>query len=391
MKIFERAALAMLLIFCLSISASASSLNLIKSITSDTRADQADDLITPFIETTRQQGAAHLPGRYAHAKAIPSRDGSGNIIAPTSLIMTINARTEGGSYPANFNLPSGEAVDFKVELDTSGELPMLKNIYPEGDPDRNIAVLVPQNNSYIWRLVNPQTQNMRLMMPLNDLNNFINGSWQGGDGSTINFSNGKLIFNNQTSGSYTLSGNRINVKMDDGRNDLIFAAYDESSQILVLTFNGLDQDKWSAMTYRKAQAQAQTPGTPQPQVPQAPNNYPAPQYPQQPMPQYPQTPVMPQQPVQNLQYLVQGLWAANYNGAAVMTQLQGNTFHDWVNGQMTDYGNFQIQQTSQLTGMMYIVNFKGQQFQNLIQLDPSGRFLTMQYQNGLALTFQRVQ
>ncbi|MBQ9895732.1 MAG: hypothetical protein IJM40_00285, partial [Synergistaceae bacterium] len=88
MKIFERAALVMLLIFCLSISASASSLNLIKSITSDTRADQADDLITPFIDTTRQQGAAHLPGRYAHAKAVPSRDGSGNIIAPTSLIMT---------------------------------------------------------------------------------------------------------------------------------------------------------------------------------------------------------------------------------------------------------------------------------------------------------------
>nr|MBQ6739538.1 hypothetical protein [Synergistaceae bacterium] len=109
------------------------------------------------------------------------------------------------------------------------------------------------------------------------------------------------------------------------------------------------------------------------------------------MPQYPQAPVMPQQPVQNLQYLIQGLWAANYNGAAVMTQLQGNTFHDWINGQMTAYGNFQIQQTSQLTGVMYIVDFKGQQFQNLIQLDPSGRFLTMQYQNGLALTFQRMQ
>lgn len=380
MKIFERAALVMLLIFCFNISASASSLNLIKSITSDTRAEQADDLITPFIETTRQQGAAHLPGRYAHAKSIPSRDGSGNIIAPTSLIMTISARAEDGSYPANFNLPSGEALDFKVELDTSGELPMLKNIYPEGEPDSNIAVLVPQNNSYIWRLVNPQTQNLRLMMPLNDLNNFINGSWQGGDGSTINFSNGKLTFNNQTSGSYTLTDNRISVKMDDGRSDLIFAAYDENSQILVLTFNGSEQDKWSAMAYRKAQAQAQ-----------APNNYPMPQYPQQPMPQYPQAPVMPQQPVQNLQYLVQGLWAANYNGAAVMTQIQGNTFHDWVNGQMTDYGNFQIQQTSQLTGVMYIVNFKGQQFQNIIQLDPSGRFLTMQYQNGLALTFQRVQ
>ena len=423
MKIFERAALVILSIFCLSISASASSLNLIKSITSDTRADQADDLITPFIETTRQQGAAHLPGRYAHAKAVPSRDGSGNIIAPTSLIMTINARAEDGSYPANFNLPSGEAVDFKVELDTSGELPMLKNIYPDGEPDSNIAVLVPNNNSYIWRLVNPQTQNLRLMMPLNDLNNFINGSWQGGDGSTINFSNGKLTFNNQTSGSYTLTDNRISVKMDDGRSDLIFAAYDENSQILVLTFNGSEQDKWSAMAYRKAQAQAQAPITPQqpapapqtpnnypvqqpqpqpqPQAPQAPNNYPmpqpqpqpqpAPQYPQQPMPQYPQTPVMPQQPVQNLQYLIQGLWAANYNGAAVMTQLQGNTFHDWVNGQMTAYGNFQIQQTSQLTGVMYIVDFKGQQFQNLIQLDPSGRFLTMQYQNGLALTFQRMQ
>ena len=122
---------------------------------------------------------------------------------------------------------------------------------------------------------------------------------------------------------------------------------------------------------------------PQPQVPQYPQA-PAPQPMPQPMPQYPQ---MPQQmPQQNLQYLIQGLWATNYNGAVVMTQLQGNTFHDWVNGQMTSYGSFQVQ-----GNVMYLIDFQGRQYYNIIQLDPTGQFLTMQYQNGLALTFQRMQ
>ncbi|MBQ8691754.1 MAG: hypothetical protein IJ520_01255 [Synergistaceae bacterium] len=69
-----------------------------------------------------------------------------------------------------------------------------------------------------------------------------------------------------------------------------------------------------------------------------------------------------------------------------MTQLQGNVFHDWVNGQMTSYGSFQVQ-----GNVMYLIDYQGQQFYNIIQLDPTGQFLTMQYQNGLALTFQRMQ
>ena len=114
------------------------------------------------------------------------------------------------------------------------------------------------------------------------------------------------------------------------------------------------------------------------QAPAAPQPEPAPQ----PMPQAPTQPM----PHQNLQYLIQGLWATNYNGAVVMTQLQGNVFHDWVNGQMTSYGSFQVQ-----GNVMYLIDYQGQQFYNIIQLDPTGQFLTMQYQNGLALTFQRMQ
>ncbi|MBR1602476.1 MAG: hypothetical protein IJ667_03445 [Synergistaceae bacterium] len=142
--------------------------------------------------------------------------------------------------------------------------------------------------------------------------------------------------------------------------------------------------------------QAPTQPMPQPQAPQYPQA-PQPQYPQvppqpmpQPQPQYPQAPQYPQlpqqMPQQNLQYLIQGLWATNYNGAVVMTQLQGNVFHDWVNGQMTSYGSFQVQ-----GNVMYLIDYQGQQFYNIIQLDPTGQFLTMQYQNGLALTFQRMQ
>ena len=137
--------------------------------------------------------------------------------------------------------------------------------------------------------------------------------------------------------------------------------------------------------------QPQYPQAPQaPQYPQAPTQpVPQPQYPQLPqqMPQAPQYPQKPQQlPQQNLQYLIQGLWATNYNGAVVMTQLQGNVFHDWVNGQMSSYGSFQVQ-----GNVMYLIDYQGQQFYNIIQLDPTGQFLTMQYQNGLALTFQRMQ
>ena len=155
---------------------------------------------------------------------------------------------------------------------------------------------------------------------------------------------------------------------------------------------GEDNNNTGELSEPQAQApQVQAPQPmpqPQPQYPQAPQPMPQPQpqYPQapQPMPQ-PQS-QYPQMPQQNLQYLIQGLWATNYNGAVIMTQLQGNVFHDWINGQMTAYGSFQV-----IGNIMYIVDFQGRQFYNIIQLDPTGQFLTMQYQNGQALTFQRMQ
>ncbi len=366
-----------------------------------------DDITAQLIAVTLEQGASRLSGRYSHVKMLPSRAGDGELMAATSIIMTIGAKNEDGTYDASFNVPNAEDLKFKVELDLSGEIPILKMIYPDGKIQSNQAVLLPHGQNYPWRLVGVESKNLSQIIPLTSdwfPANYLEGNWKGNDETTISFNSGKIIFNGETSGTYTVTDNRISVKMEDGNSDLIFAAYEPETGVLVLTFNGANQENWNAMAYRKVNVQTpqvsqpQNPQNQQPQAPQYPQNPQqqvpqAPQYPQnqQPQipqyPQYPQAPQFPQMPQTNpLQFLINGVWGTYLNGSQIITQIQGNQCWDWVNGQPAGHGTFQLQ-----GNIMYVYTDNGQMLQNIINIDPSGRTMSIQYQNGFTLVFQRMQ
>ncbi|MCR5346577.1 MAG: hypothetical protein K6E38_02275 [Fretibacterium sp.] len=351
--------------------------------------DSVESMITPFIDITRQQGSSRLSGRYAHLKAIPSRAGGENILAPTSIVMEIGQDGSG-----SMNIAGGDSTRIQVSLDVQANIPTLTTAYaddPSEAPMTDFAVMVPQGNRYIWRLVSSQSGNLRLLYPLTAdwfPTGYLDGTWQGDDGSSLTFQNGQLSFNGQTVGTYTLSDNRVSVTMSNGGSDLLFTACDPDSGLLVITFNGMDPNHWNAMTYRRNGQQVPQ----QPQQPQYPQQPQQPQYPQQPQqPQYPQQPQQPQYPQQPFppfpqqQISLNGVWGTVLpNGVQAVIQIQGNQYWGWINGLPSESGFFQIQgnvmqgQTS--TGTTFITQF---------QCD--GRILSMRFQDGSTITYQRMQ
>ena len=338
----------------------------------ETRAEDnsAESLIAPFIDVTRQQGAARLAGRYAHLKAIPSRAGGGNILAPTSIIMEIGQDGAGA-----MNMAGGDATRIQVTLNTQADIPTLTTAYadePNEAPMTDLAVLVPQGTRYIWRLVSTQSGNLRLLYPLTAdwfPAGYLEGAWQGDDGSSLTFQNGQLSSNGQAIGTYTLSDNRVSVAMANGGSELLFTAYDPDEGLLAVTFNGGDPSNWNAMTYRRAGQQ-----TPQPQ----PQPFP---------PQNPQPPVSPQTfpPFPQTQVSLDGVWGAVLpNGAQLVIQIQGNQYWGWINGTPNESGVFQIQ-----GNVMQGQTSAGTSFVNQFQCD--GRTLVMTFQNGSSILYQRMQ
>ena len=329
----------------------------------ETRAEDnsIESLINPFIDVTRQQGAARLAGRYAHVKAIPSRAGGGNVLAPTSIIMEIGQDGAGA-----MNVAGGDATRIQVSFDAQANIPTLTTAYaddPNEAPMTDLAVLVPQGNRYIWRLVSTQSGNLRLLYPLTAdwfPAGYLEGAWQGDDGSSLTFQNGQLSANGQAVGTYTLSDNRVSVAMANGGSDLLFTAYDPDSGLLVVTFNGADPENWNAMSYRRA-------GQPQPK--------PQPKPKPQPFPPFPPT----------QQVSLDGVWGAVLpNGVQAVIQIQGNQYWGWINGQPSESGIFQIQ-----GNVMQGQTSTGTSFVNQFQCD--GRTLVMTFQNGSSIIYQRMQ
>ncbi len=345
----------------------------------ETRAEDnsAESLIAPFIDVTRQQGAARLAGRYAHLKAIPSRAGGGNILAPTSIIMEIGQDGAGA-----MNMAGGDATRIQVSFDAQADIPTLTTAYADDlneAPMTDLAVLVPQGNRYIWRLVNTQSGNLRLLYPLTAdwfPAGYLEGAWQGDDGSSLTFQNGQLSSNGQAIGTYTLSDNRVSVAMANGGSELLFTAYDPDEGLLAVTFNGGDPSNWNAMTYRRA-GQQQTPQQPQPQPfpPQDPQPPVSPQpSPPQPFPPFPQP-----------QVSLDGVWGAVLpNGTQLVIQIQGNQYWGWINGTPNESGVFQIQ-----GNVMQGQTSAGTSFVTQFQCD--GRTLVMTFQNGSSILYQRMQ
>lgn len=342
-----------------------------------TEQGSVETLINPFIDITRQQGLSRLAGRYAHAKAIPSRAGGGSIMAPTSLIMQINTDGTG-----TVDIAGDAPVPIQVTLNVQASVPTLTTAYanePGESPMTDYAVLVPQGSRSMWRLLGTSSGNLRHMVPLTGdwfPAGYLEGAWQGDDGSQIVFQNGQLSSNGQPLGTYTTSDNRVYVTMTNGGSDLLFTAYDPDAGLLVLTFNGAEPQNWNAMTYRRASQQTAPQPLPQP----TPQPQPAPQPMPQPQP-FPPLPVPPQQP----QISLDGVWGAVLpNGVQAVIQIQGNQYWGWLNGMPSESGVFQIQ-----GNVMRGQTSTGTMFQNQFQCD--GRTLTMAFQNGSVVVYQRMR
>ena len=91
---------------------------------------------------------------------------------------------------------------------------------------------------------------------------------------------------------------------------------------------------------------------------------------------------MPEPPGPN----IDGVWGAYVNGQQWITQYQGNQYYGWINGQPTEMGIFTLKGNT-MTGQ----NNNGVHFTTEIELDDSGQFLTLKFQNGNSITYQKLQ
>jgi len=150
------------------------------------------------------------------------------------------------------------------------------------------------------------------------------------------------------------------------------------------------------MTQYPSQEQ-QMPYDPYAQSQQTPQLPPMPQYPQTqqfptPPGQYPQTSQYPGMPGQSMPYPQQGgvsldgVWVCNMNGQQLMMQISNNQYQMSANGMVTGMGMIEAQGNMVIDRMA-----NGQAAQYMFQMNPDGRAFTITAQNGISLTYQRIQ
>lgn len=217
---------------------------------------QENPLVTPFIRETQTGGASRLPGRYAVAGALPSRDG-GYIVAATGGVFEFS-QGNGGTFNVALNIPG--MASLQASLKTGG-LPMLR-LRKGGELLDNYFALW---TGEMWRLIHCQDGSILHLIPLDRRHfpdGYLNGEWQGGNGR-IAFKNGRISVNGRDMGAYRLEDNIICVSAGNtGQEERIFSAYDRESDTLVLTFMGAEP---SAAAYRRV-GSAPAPTAPQPSL-----------------------------------------------------------------------------------------------------------------------------
>ena len=83
-----------------------------------------DQRFAPFIETTKQNGAKLLPGRYMHLRDIASRTGNPpKILAPSEILIEVgNFDPESNAYPTNFDVYGENLMPCYMTFDDSGNM-----------------------------------------------------------------------------------------------------------------------------------------------------------------------------------------------------------------------------------------------------------------------------
>ena len=360
----------------------------------------SDPRIAPYVENTKQTGAGLLPGRYMHTKEIDQRTGGQKILAPTSLIVEIMPlNPQQNTYSVNADLWGNELFPMYMAMDFSGPVPILRTYAQDEDSGEyeliteDFAVVMSDGQKHIWLLGSTETGEIRYMYPLNESwfpEGWYSGTWKGTSGTSCTFSqDGQAKINGQSIGKYIVSDNRIVITRNDGSKEVLYAALNNENNSLVITF----------MTGEEMTAEVFTRSSEKPAVPSFPPAKPkksgsaAPTFtPPQPQPQSTASdmpsefPEMPNVEMPKPALNIDGVWGAYVNNQQWVLQYKGSQYFGWINGQPSEMGVFRID-GSTITG----TNNNGVSFTAELELDASGRTLTMKFQNGSSITYQRLQ
>ena len=361
----------------------------------------ADSRIGPYIDYTRQNGQALLPGRYMHTKELDQIAGTQKIVAPTNLIVEIatmaSLNPQQITYSVNADLwGEDEMSSMYMLLDFSGTVPVLKTYAADDDGQYEVitedfAVVLSDSQKRIWCLASVETGEVRYMCPLDGAwfpKGWYSGNWKGQDETTYTFSaNGQASRNGQVIGKYIVSDNRIVITRTDGSKQLICAWWNPDTERLVLTFT--DNGMMTAGAFTRITEKQAVPFLPSlkkqtaPVSPQTTQKQEVSSSPEMPS-QFPKMPdvKMPEPPGPN----IEGVWGAYVNGQQWITQYQGNQYYGWINGQPSEMGIITLKGNT-MTGQ----NNKGVHFTAEIELDDSGQILSLTFPNGSSIQYQKLQ
>jgi hypothetical protein len=349
-----------------------------------------DSRIGPYIDYTKQNGQALLPGRYMFTQEIDQLGANQKVVAPTNLIVEIATMTALNPQQITYSLNADlwgedEMSSMYMVLDFSGKVPVLKT-YAADDGGQyeviteDFAVVLKDSTKRVWCLASVETGEVRYMCPLDGgwfPKGWYSGNWKGQDGSSYTFSSdGTASMNGQVIGRFIVSDNRIVITRKNGSKELICAWWNPDTERLVLTFT--NSGRMSAGAFTRVTEQ-----TVVPVFPPASQKQEVPSTQQMPT-QFPKMPdvKMPELPGPN----IEGVWGAYVDGQQWITQYQGNQYYGWINGTPSEMGIITLKGNT-MTGQ----NNKGVHFTAEIELDDSGQILTLTFPNGRSITYQKLQ
>ena len=217
--------------------------------------------------------------------------------------------------------------------------------------DGSINVLIPINNIYFpegWYL----------------------GAWKCSDGTQFTFDGDTMYSNGQEIGTFTVDDNRITVTASDGSKDTVYAMWNPYRKILVMTFNSGPNGMGTNAGVFERMNDSQKPKIEPKTESKMPSEFP-------PMPKV-------NMPPQNID--ITGVWGAYVEGKQIILQYQGDNYFGWIDGVPSEMGIFTIKGKI-MTG----TSSKGEKFTNEIDIDSSGEFLDMTFENGKTVRYQKLQ
>lgn len=352
-----------------------------------------DPRFAPFVNDTKEHGLELLPGRYAALVHTQSRtEPNGNpIMAPTELVIDIGQYDPATKrFPASYMLYGEEPEKSYYTLDLDSPAPVLRRYVDDGKnnpPRENYAVAAQENGYTIWVLGSVIDGSPAMFFPVHSIlfpEGWYLGSWKCDDGTQFTFEGDKLYSNGHEIGTFTVQDSWITVTTPSGEKDVMFAQKNIYNNTLAITFkngpNGMGRNAGVFKPVSEPQKPAPIPETPKPTPKSAPKTEsPAPKMPTE----FPKMPDV-KMPPQSLN--INGVWGAYVNGQQWITQYDGSNYYGWIDGQPTEMGIIRVDGNT-LTG----TNTAGVDFTAELELDPSGKFLTLTFTNGNSIRYMRLK